>query len=149
MQTIKVKPVQIIGVCPAGLRPEDEFQIAGMRLENPNGSRICFLALSQIPIGQGIWQLQSEERFFSHVSCPSCTSRLDQENRVTFLLGHADKWELCQLISEYLVLSKNQGESVPAQLAKEEAIAFQNKGDYLRAARQMKVALRELKRTAN
>ena len=148
MQTIKIKPVQIIGTCPAALGPEDEFQIEAMRLENPDGSRICFLAISQLPLGQGIWQLQSDERIFSHVSCPGCTVRSDQENRVTFLLGHADKWKLCQLISEYLILSKSQGESVAAQQAKEAAIAFQNQGDYFQAAQQMEVALGELKRSA-
>jgi hypothetical protein len=148
MKTINIKPIQILGICPAGLMLEDEFQIDGMRLENPNGSKICFLALSQIPIGQGIWQLQSEERFFSHVSCPSCTLRPDQENRVTFLLGHTDKWKLCQLISEYLILSKLHGESVAARQAKEEAIAYQNQGDYLQASQQMENALEELKRSA-
>ena len=142
---IKIKPVQIIGVCPAGLRPEDEFQIEGMRLENPNGSKICFLGISQIPIGQGIWQLQSEERFFSHVSCPSCTTCPDQENRVTFLLGHADKWKLCQLISEYIILSKITVESVSAWQSKEKAITYQDQGDYFQAAQQMEIALIELK----
>ena len=148
MKIINIKPVQIIGNCPAGLTLEDEFQIDGMRLKNPNASKICVLALSQIPLGQGIWQLQSEERFFSHISCPSCTLRPDQENRVTFLLGHMDKWKLCQLISEYLTLSKQHKESVTARQAKEEAILCQNRGEYLQATQQMETALLELKRTA-
>jgi len=146
MKMIKIKPMQVIGECPAGLNLEDEFQIDGMRLENPPASRLCFLALSQIPLGQGIWQLQNDERFFSHVSCPSCTLRPDRENRVTFLLGHADKWRLCQLISEYLILSKELGESPAAIEAKKKAIAWQEQGNYLQAEKAMEIAHRELKK---
>jgi hypothetical protein len=149
MKTIKIKPVQVIGNCPVGLTLADEFLIEGLRLENPNESRICFLSISQLPIGQGIWQLQSEERFFSHVSCPGCTLHPDQENRVVFLLGHADKWKLCQLISEYLALSKQYGESDIARQAKEAAILYQNRGQYLQATHQMEMALQELKQTAH
>jgi hypothetical protein len=148
MKTINIKPVQIIGSCPAGLTLADEFQIVGMRLENLGGSKICFLALSQIPIGQGIWQIQSEERFFSHVSCPGCIPNLERENRVVFLLGHADKWELCRLISEYLALSKQYKETDTSRQAKEEAIQYQNRGEYLEATQQMERALQELRRIA-
>jgi hypothetical protein len=145
MKTVIIRPVQIIGNCPIGLTLEDEFQIEGTRLLNPKGSKLCFLALGQIPIGQGIWQLQSEERFFSHVSCPGCILHGAQENRVVFLLGHADKWMLCQLISEYLALSKRYGEPETARQAKEEAIFYQNLGDYSEARQKMEIALRELK----
>lgn len=145
METINVKPVQIIGSCPAHLTLDDSFRIQDMKLDNPWDSNICFLAISQLPIGQGIWQLQSEERFFSHVSCPGCTVQLDRENRVVFLLGHANKWKLCQLISEYLRVCRRHGESEAARLRKEKAIKHQNQGEYLEAAQEMKVALRKLK----
>jgi hypothetical protein len=148
MKTINVKPVQIIGACPAALTLADEFQIEGLRLNNPRQSTICFLAVSQLPIGQGIWQIQGEERFFSHVSCPGCTVALEQEKRVVFLLGHADKWELSQIISEYLRLSQHRQEPEAARRARDEAIQHQNRGEYAEATAKMASALRELKRSS-
>jgi hypothetical protein len=149
MNSIKARPVKLIGNCPAELTSEDEFQIEGLQLENPRGSRLCLLALSQIPIGQGIWQLQSGERFFSHVSCSGCTMRPDQVNRVVFLLGHADKWALCQHISAYLALSRYQAEPDTARRAKEEAIRCQDRGEYAEATQKMEIALRALKSNAD
>jgi len=147
MNIITAKPVQVIGNCPAGLTSDDEFQIDGLRLENPQGRRLCFLALSQFPLGQGVWQLQSGERFFSHVSCPSCMLRPTQENRVVFLLGHADKWELCQYISEYVALRQHHEEPEGARRAREEAMLYQDRGEYVAAAKKMAMALRALKST--
>lgn len=144
MRIINVKPAEILGTCPAGLKLTDEFQLTGMRLENSNNSTICFLAVSQIPIGQGIWQVQSEERFFSHVTCPGCTSSPERENRVVFLLGHADKWQLCQAISEYLSLRKKHGEPESAVKLRNVAIEQQNHGQYSAAADTMKTAVEEL-----
>ena len=144
MKTISVRPVEIIGTCPAGLKLTDQFQIAGMKLSNPGNSNICFLAISQIPIGQGIWQVQSEERFFSHVACPGCVSGLGRENRVVLLLGHADKWELCQAISEYVNLRKKHGEPESAAKLRDLAIEQQNRGEYSAATDTMKAAVAEL-----
>lgn len=147
MKIVNVKAVQIIGTCPAGLTTEDQFQIAEMNLENPLGSNICFLAMSQISIGQGIWELQADERFFSHVSCPGCTIRLDEENRVVFLLGQAYLWKLCQIISEYIRLCKQYQEPETAQSLKELSIRYQSQGDYQSATGKMEAALRELKQS--
>ena len=144
MRTINIRPVDIIGSCPAGLTLADEFQIVGMRLRNDRNSNICFLALSQIPIGQGIWQVQSEERFFSHVTCPGCIPDLEHENRVVFLLGHADKWELCQSISEYLRLSKRYEETELAVKLKSVAMEQQDRGEYSAAVETMKAAIEAL-----
>lgn len=147
MNTINIKPVLIIGDCPAGLTLNDQFQVEGMGVVNPEGSTLCFLAIAQMPVGQGVWQLQSGVRFFSHFSCPGCTSHLDAENRVVFLLGHADKWELCQHISEYLRLCKQYSEPEEAKQFKEAAILHQNRGEYAEATRQMELALQALKKT--
>jgi hypothetical protein len=146
MKTINIRPVKIIGNCPANLTLDDEFQIEAMRLWNPGGSNICFLVLSHFPIS--IWQLQSESRFFSHASCPGCISRPDEENRVVFLLGHEDKWKLCQTISGYLALCKQYEEPATAKRLKEEAIQHQNRGEYSEATQKMGVALKELERVA-
>jgi hypothetical protein len=144
MRIINVKPVEIVGACPAGLKLTDEFQIAGMRLENPGNSTLCLLAVSQIPIGQGIWQLQTGEGFFSHVTCPGCIRGPERENRVVLLLGHADKWQLCQAISRYLSLRQKYGEPESAVKLRNVAIGQQNRGDYSAATETMKAAVEEL-----
>ncbi|MFO7743673.1 MAG: hypothetical protein R6X31_15350 [Anaerolineae bacterium] len=143
MRTINIKPVEIIGDCPPGLTPADEFQVEGMRLENPKQSNVCFLALSHFPIM--VWHLESESRFFSHASCPGCISRLDRENRVVFLLGHADKWGLCQLISEYLRLCRQHEETDAAGRLRAEAIHLQNQGEFANANRKMEAAVKEMR----
>jgi hypothetical protein len=66
---------------------------------------------------------------------------------VVFLLGHADKWELCKLISEYLELCHNHPEPAAARKAKEDAILLQNQGEYAEAAQKMEKALYALKST--
>lgn len=147
MKTILLKPVEVIGRCPANLSPDDVLQIKDMNLVNPERHNTCFLALSHFP--PMVWQLQSESRFFSHASCPGCTSELEQENRVVFLLGHEDKWDLFQVISEYLKLRKQLGETKEAVAFRDEAIRFQNRGEYSEALDPMRKALEELKRAAN
>jgi hypothetical protein len=144
MKTILLKPVEIIGRCPANVSPDDVLQIVGMKLENPGRHTVCFLALSHFP--PMVWQLQSESRFFSHASCPGCTSEMEQENRVVFLLGHEDKWDLCQVISEYLKIRKQVGEPKRAAALRDEAIRLQDRGNYAEALRPMQEALEELKR---
>lgn len=149
MKLVNVKPVQVIGDCPVELGQGDEFQVDGMLLKNPAGKKVCILAVSQLMIGQGIWQLQSGERFFSHVTCPGCMTEPDQENRVVFLLCHADKQELGQNISDYLRLCKQKDEPEAARLLKEEAIMQQSKGNYAEAARIMRSALQALEQAGS
>lgn len=139
MKKVKITPVAFIGNCPANLDEEDEFQILGLNVENPGQHKLCFLAFTHFPIM--VWQLQSEERFFSHASCPGCTSGMDEENRVVFLLGHADKWGLSQAISEYLSLLKRRREPEEAKLLKEEAIRHQERNEYTEASEKMHLAL--------
>ena len=146
MSVVAVCPVEVIGSCPAGITTTDEFEIADMALLNPAGHRVCFMAVAQLPIGQGVWQLQSGERFFSHVSCPGCSSDPERENRVVFLLSHADKRELSHAISEYLRLWRRHVEPDTARRLKEEAIHFQSRGDYTAAARHMASAVEQMRR---
>lgn len=145
MKTIKIKPIEIIGGCRAGITTDDEFQINGMRVENPRQSNICLLALSLLP--PTVTQLQRENRCFAHISCPDCVSSLKQENCVTFLLGHADKWELCQLTSEYHQLwGECNDEPVQARQLRQEATHHQQSGEYTLATEKMKTALGILQR---
>jgi uncharacterized repeat protein (TIGR04076 family) len=145
MKTINVKPIEVIGNCRAQITVEDEFQIEGMRLMNPRQSNICFMALGHLP--PIVSQLQSENHFFAHVTCPDCLARLDQENRVVFLLGHADKWELCRALSEYDRLCRQCAEEPePASQLRVEAIQYQQEDEYFKAVHSIESALTELKR---
>jgi len=144
MKTIKIKPVQIIGQCRAGLTVDDECQIKGMNLAAVGRSKLCFLALGHFaPI---VAQLQSGKRFYAHLACPDCLSRRDQENGVEFLLGHADKWALCRAISDYYHLSGLGPESEAAKQLKAEARQLQTAGSYGPATQKMVQAVAELKR---
>lgn len=145
MRTINIKPVEIIGNCRAKLTPDDEFQIKGMKLENPKQSSLCFQALGHFP--PIISQLQQGNHFFAHAICPECLSNLNGENYVLFLLGHADKWELCQAISEYRELCEQCPASEVARQLKREATHHQNRGEYSEAVQKMEAALVELKRS--
>ncbi len=153
MKTINVKPVELIGNCRARLTLDDEFQIRGMNLENPRESKLCFLALGHLP--PIISQLQWGDQFFAHATCPDCLSRLDQENCVVFLLGHADKWALCQAISEYRRLCrralpledlKQAEEPETSKQLRTAAIRYQKQGEYAKAAQKMTAAVEALKR---
>ncbi|HEX7542299.1 MAG TPA: hypothetical protein VF352_09225 [Anaerolineales bacterium] len=144
MKMINIRPVEIIGSCPAHLTQGDEFQIDELKLVNSGNVRICFLAISHLP--PSVWQLQSEGRFFAHVSCPGCTRQLAEENRVVFLLGHTDKWDLCQAISEYRRLTRERPEPESAQQLRTQAMQAQCDGDFSQAALKMKAALDELKK---
>ena len=143
MKTIRVKPVEMIGTCPARIMPKDEFQIEEMNLIHTGNVNLCFLAISHFP--PTIWQLQNESRFFGHVSCPGCTKQPDEENRVVFLLGHADKWDLCQAISEYRRLTCQHSEPEKAKKLRVEAMQAQTDGDFSRATLVMKAALNTFK----
>ena len=145
MKTIKIKPVEVVGVCRAKLTPDDEFQIKGMNLENPAQSKLCFLSLGHFP--PIVSQLQHEHHFFAHLACPDCLSRMEQENGVVFLLGHEDKWDLCQAISEYRRLCKAYAEEPEfAKQLEQEATRYQKQGEYVKATEKMQAAVQELKR---
>jgi len=145
-QIINIKPVEIIGNCPAQLRLTDLFQFEDLKILNPQNISLCFLAISNFPIV--IWKLQSNQSFFAHSSCPGCTLSLKKEKRVIFLLGQSDKWDLCLNISEYRRLSKIYRESRTAKSLKETAIQLQSKGQYSEATTQMEAALQELQKFA-
>ena len=137
-------PVEINGKCRANLTSNDEFRIRGMKLENPGQSNICVLALGHFP--PVITQLQQGNHFYAFVICPECPARPGVENSVTFLLGHGDKWDLCQTISEYHRLWKQYPESEIARQLRVEANQHQKQGEYAEATQKMKAALAEMER---
>ncbi len=145
MRRINIKPVQIVGHCRANLTPEDEFQVDGVRIVNPKRSAMCVRALSYMP--PAIGTLQRGTRFFTHLTCSECTG-VQQENCVVFLLGHADKWALCQMLSEYDRLCRQCGQPESARQLKTEAMHHQGRDEYEAAIAKMGAALAELQRAA-
>ena len=143
MRTINVKPVEITGRCRANLTAADEFQIRGSNLENPGQSNVCYRALAHFPPIVDL--LQQNNHFYALLICPECPAQPGGENSVTFLLGHEDKWELCQTISEYHQLWKQCPESDTARQLRVEATRYQKQGDYTAATESMKAALAEMK----
>lgn len=145
MHRIKIKAVEIVGNCRANIGLDDEFMIEGMRLKTSGPCHLCFMALGNLP--PIVSQLQCGNHFFAHATCPDCLSDLDHPNHVVFLLGHADKWELVQAISEYCRLCRDcEREPVAARRLTEEALRYQKEGEYAKATEKMTTALAELKR---
>lgn len=144
MTAIKIKPVEIIGHCRANLTLDDECLVEGSNLLNPRQSNLCIGALSHLP--PAISSLQ-KQRFIAHVRCQNCTE-LGQENCVVFLLGHVDKWELCECLSAYSRLCAEHGESAVARQLKLEAAQHQNRGEYAEALQKIGAALEELRGAA-
>lgn len=60
---------------------------------------LCYIALSAFT--QQVTEIRRRERVTSHISCPGCSSNLDQENRVVFVLGNEDAWNLSKKFSAY------------------------------------------------
>jgi uncharacterized repeat protein (TIGR04076 family) len=150
VKAIKVKPVEVTGHCRAGLTLDDEFLIDGSNLLNPRQSNICIGALSHLP--PVVSALQEGKQLHAHARCQSCTG-VGQENRVVFLLGHADAWELCVCLSEYSRLCTEgglrqaqdaSGEPLVARQLKVEATELQRRGDYTGALHKMEAALEEM-----
>jgi hypothetical protein len=71
---------------------------------------------------------------------------MEEENRVVFLLGHSDKWPLCEVISEYMRLCRRVGESDAAARLRVEAIGHQDDQDFAAAELKMRLALKILRR---
>ena len=156
-RVIFFQPVEIRGTCPAGLRTGRRFTVQGMSLLRTAGddSGACLASMAHwLP---SLWQLESGRRFFAHASCPGCTMGRafpatapaaagpePPENRVVFLGGHADKWELCQAISKYRRVSRVAGENESARALRREAMERQNRGDFEGACQCMVRAVAEL-----
>ncbi|GAB4463995.1 MAG: hypothetical protein Kow0031_41730 [Anaerolineae bacterium] len=139
MRTIKIKPVCVTGKCRAGLRLEDEVQIRGVNLENPGQSRVCCHAFSHFsPV---ISTLQHGDHFYAVATCPDCQCNGPRGARVDFLLGHADKWELCQAIVAYRQLRERVPEPAAARQLRAAAVEHQKRGEFVEAAEKMYAAL--------
>ena len=91
-------PSRIFGKCPAGHQIGDEFIIDGTVVQAVKGP-ICYVAMSAFT--DQVTQIKRGERVTSHLSCPGCCFDSDQNNRVVFVLGSEDAWELSKKYSEY------------------------------------------------
>ncbi len=145
---LRAEAVEVLGVCPAGLSVGEEFPVGGAGADGltvtPGAVRpVCVWAAGAF--APTVWQLRAGSRFFGHASCPGCTIDPAHENRVVFLLGHADKWDLCRLISEYLRLRRDHGEPPSAAALSTRAMAHQEGGDFAAAAEAMRQAVEALR----
>jgi uncharacterized repeat protein (TIGR04076 family) len=139
MQTIKIKPVRVSGKCRAGLRLADEVQVRGVNLENSGQSRVCCHAFSHFsPV---IATLQRGDHFYAVVTCPDCQSSGPGGACVDFLLGHADKWELCQAIVAYRHLRECCPEPETARQLRIAATEHQKAGEFAEATAKIQAAL--------
>jgi hypothetical protein len=144
MQTIRVKPIEIIGTCPAGLELTSEFDIEGMNIRNYKQSELCFESFCHL--AGNIWWLRSGKKFFIHVSCPGCIADMANENRVVFLLGRPDKWELGEVFTEYWKLRRKHGEPEEAKQLRLEAEELEREGNrYSEVLQKLRAALEVLR----
>lgn len=95
---VRIGPSRIFGRCPAGYRVGDEFIIDGTNVSVVKGP-ICYVALSAFTAQ--VTQIQRQQRTTSHLSCPGCSFDSKQDNRVVFVLGSEETWNLSKKFSEY------------------------------------------------
>jgi uncharacterized repeat protein (TIGR04076 family) len=95
---VRIGPSRIFGACPAGYRISDEFIIDGTNVSVVKGP-ICYVALSAFTAQ--VTQIQREQRATSHLSCPGCSFDSKQDNRVIFVLGSEEAWNLSRKFSKY------------------------------------------------
>lgn len=88
---LRVSPSRIFGKCPAGHQIGDEFTVDGTVVNSLKGP-ICYVALSVFT--SQVSQIQRDGRVTSHLSCPGCSFNSEMENRVVFVLGSEEAWEL-------------------------------------------------------
>ena len=139
METIKIKPVRVSGKCRANLTLNDEILVQGANIENPTQSRMCCNAFGHFP--PVINTLQQGQHFFAVITCPDCLPARRGGASVDFLLGHADKWELCLTIATYRQLRENCLEPEAARQLRTAATEHQKRGEFFEATEKTKVAL--------
>lgn len=98
MTRIRAAPSRIIGECPAGHQMGDEMIIDGTVIHVLEGP-ICHVAMSAFT--DQVTQIQRHERVTSHLSCPGCCFDSGRENRVIFVLGSENAWNLSKKYSKY------------------------------------------------
>ena len=135
-------PSRIFGTCPAGHQTGDEFMIEGT-IVRPVKGPICYVALSAFTVQ--VTQIQRRERVTSHLSCPGCSFDSNKENRVVFVLGHEDAWELSRKYSEYNWARIDGRETKTSQRYRDLCWKLTQEGNYTDAERAIEQAINHLK----
>ena len=135
-------PSRIFGTCPAGHRLGDEFVVEGT-IVRPVKGPLCYVALSAFTAQ--VTQIQRRERVTSHLSCPGCSFNSNKENRVIFVLGREDAWELSQKYSEYNWARIDGRESKTSQRYYDRCWKLTQEANYAEAERAIEQAIRHLK----
>jgi len=139
---VLASPSRISGKCPAGHQIGDEFMIE-RTIVRPVKGPICHVALSAFT--DQVTQIQRRERVTSHLSCPGCSFNSDKENRVVFVLGREDAWELSKKYSEYNWARIDGRETKTSQRYRDLCWKFTQEGNYTEAERAIEQAIKHLK----
>jgi len=139
---VLASPSRISGKCPAGHQIGDEFMIE-RTIVRPVKGPICHVALSAFT--DQVTQIQRRERVTSHLSCPGCSFNSDKENRVVFVLGCEDAWELSKKYSEYNWARIDGRETKTSQRYRDLCWKFTQEGNYTEAERAIEQAIKHLK----
>ena len=139
MTIIKIKPIRVTGQCRANLTLNDEVQIRGVNVENPGQNRMCYNAFSHF--APTIATLQRGKQFSAVMTCPDCILQEQNGACVDFLLGHADKWKLCEAMAEYRQLCEHCLEPELARRLRTAATQNQQCGEFAAATNKMEAAV--------
>jgi uncharacterized repeat protein (TIGR04076 family) len=142
MMIVFASPSRIFGTCPAGHQTGDEFMIEGT-IVRPVKGPICYVALSAFTVQ--VTQIQRRERVTSHLSCPGCSFNSHKENRVVFVLGHEDAWELSRKYSVYNWARIDGRETMISQRYRDLCWKLTQEGNYTDAERAIEQAIKHLK----
>lgn len=135
-------PSRIFGMCPAGHQMGDELILEEMTVRAVKGP-ICYIAMSAF--NAQVSQIQRCERVTSHLSCPSCGSDPNQENRVVFVLSLEDAWRLSKKYSEYNWARIDGRETKTSKGYCDLCWKLSQAGNYTEAERAIEQAIKHLK----
>lgn len=140
---VRAGPSRIFGKCPAGHQIGDEFIIDGTIVQVVKGP-ICHVAMSAFT--DQVTQIQRCERVTSHLSCPGCGFHSTLDNRVVFVLGSEDAWQLSKKYSAYNWGRLDGRETKTSGRYRDLCWKLTQAGNYAEAERAIEKAIKHLKR---
>ena len=143
---VTIKPIEILGTCPAGIGLDDETTISGMNVLTQPHQAVCFNLITQYT--QAIWAIKKGWQNYFHASCPGCIKDLDNENRVICLIHDKERPEMGKLFTEYWRMRAERGETEKSKTLRTEAEELSRSAEtYNVAVGRIKEAISELGKT--
>lgn len=142
MAKLLAGPSRIFGECPAGHQMGDEIIIDGTAIRVLKGP-ICYVAMAAFT--DQVTQLQRGERLTSHLSCPGCCFDSDRENRVVFVLGCEEAWNLSKRFSAYNWGRLEGRATATSEYYRDLCWKLTQSGNYAEAERSIELAIKNLK----